>query len=170
MSEKTLVIDQLKLNYSGLFDLNGLYRIMDQWFYEKGYDRWELKNCELVLPEGKVIEIELLPWKKTTEYFKNTIRIRMKCSEVKNVEIEKEGVKIKLNKGNIQLIMDGYLETDYEGWWEERPLLYFIRTLFDKYIFKRHYSQYEKWLINDVYDLHSRIQKFLNLYRYEKHV
>ena len=170
MSEKSLIIDQLKLTYSGLFDLNGLYRMMDQWFYEKGYDRWELKNYEFVLPEGKVIEIELRPWKKTTEYFKNTIKIRMKCSEIKNVEIEKEGVKISINKGNVQMIIDGYLETDYEGWWEERPILYFIRTLFDKYFFKRHFNQYEKWLVNDVYDLHGRIQKFLNLYRYQKHV
>lgn len=170
MSEKKLVIDQLKLTYSGLFDLNGLYRIMDEWFYEKNYDRWELKNYEFVLPAGKVIEIELLPWKKTTEYFKNTIRIRLKCSEVKDVEIEKEGVMIKVNRGHVQMIIDGYLESDYEGWWEERPMLYFIRTLFDKYIFKRHFMQYEKWLVNDVYDIHGRIQRFLNLYKYEKHV
>jgi hypothetical protein len=170
MSEKKLVIDQLKLTYSGLFDLNGLYRIMDEWFYEKNYDRWELKNYEFVLPEGKVVEIELLPWKKTTEYFKNTIRIRLKCSQIKDAEVEKEGVKIKVSKGDVQMVIDGYLETDYENWWDERPMLYFIRTIFDKYIFKRQFSQYEKWLVNDVYDLYGRLQKFLNLYRYEKHV
>ncbi len=170
MSEKKLVIDQMKLTYEGIFDLNGLYRLIDGWFYQKGYDKWERKNYEQVLPTGKDIEIELLPWKKTTDYFKNIIRIRMRCTNVKDVEIEKQGVKMRLNQGKVMMIFDGYLESDYEHRWEEKPLFFLIRTLFDKYVFKTYFNKYEKWLVNDVYDIHGRIQRFLNLYRYEKHV
>jgi len=170
MSEKKLVIDQMKLTYEGLFDMTGLFRMIDAWFYEKGYDRWELKNYEQVMPTGKDIEIELLPWKKTTDYFKNTIRIRIRAVNLKEVEIEKEGAKIKINQGKLMIIMDGYLESDYENRWENKPILYFIRAIFDKYIFKNYFQKFEKWLVNDVYDIHSRIQKYLNVYRYEKHV
>ena len=170
MSEKKLVIDQLKLTYEGIFDLNGLYRTVDSWFFEKGYDRWELKNFEQVMPHGKDIEIELLPWKKTTDYFKNVIRIRMKFTGVKDVEIEKEGVKVKLNQGKVMFIFDGYLESDYDNKWEAKPMFFLIRTIFDKYIFRAHFNKFEKWLVNDVYDIHGRVQKFLNLYRYEKHI
>lgn len=170
MSEKKLVVDQMKLTYSGLFDLNGLYKVIDSWFYEKGYDKWELKNYEQVLPTGKDVEIELLPWKKTTDYFKNIIRIRMRCTSVKDVEVEKEDVKVKINQGYVQMIFDAYLESDYDNFWEDKPFLFFIRTLFDKIIFRSYFERHEKWLVNDLYDIHSRIQRFLNLYRYEKHV
>jgi hypothetical protein len=170
MSEKKLVIDQLKLTYEGIFDMTGLWRLIDSWFYEKGYDRWEHKNFEQVLPTGKAIEIELLPWKKTTEYFKNTIRIRIKATEVKDVEIEKKGVKLKLNQGKLMMVFDGYLESDYENKWEGKAIFFFLRTIFDKYFFRRHTDYYEKWLVNDLYDVHGRIQRFLNLYRYEKHI
>ena len=170
MSEQKLVIDQLKLNYEGLFDLNGLYRTITAHFYEKGYDMREDKNYEQVLPTGKDIEIELRPWKKTTEYFKNIIKVRMKFLNVKNVEVEKEGHTIKINQGKIMMILDGYLVSDYENKWERDPLLYFIRTIYDKYIFKRYFAQAEKWLVNDVYQLHGKIQKYLNLYHYEKHI
>jgi len=170
MSEKKLVIDQMKLTFEGIFDLNGLYRTIDSWFYEKNYDKWEKRNYEQVMPTGKDIEIELLPWKKTTDYFKNTIRIRMRFTNIKDVEIEKEGVKLRLNQGKIMMIFDGYLESDYEGKWEEKPLFFLIRTLFDKYVFRPYFNKFEKWLVNDVYDVHGRIQRFLNLYRYEKHV
>jgi len=170
MSEKKLVIDQMKLDYSGLFDLNGLYRMIDSWFYEKGYDKWELKNYEQVMPHGKDITIELLPWKKITDYFKNTIRIRINGVGIKDIEVEKKGVKLKLNQGKIMMIFDGYLESDYEHRWEKKPYFFLIRTVFDKYLFKRYFNKFEKWLINDVYDIHGRIQRFLNLYRYEKHV
>jgi len=170
MSEKKLVIDQLKLTYEGLFDLNGLWRLIDSWFYEKGYDRWEHKNFEQILPTGKDIEIELLPWKKTTEYFKNTIRIRIKMTNVKDVEIEKKGAKLKLNKGKVMFVFDGYLESDYEHKWEGKAIFFFLRTIFDKYFLRPTTDFYEKWLVNDLYDIHGRIQRFLNLYRYEKHV
>lgn len=170
MSEKKLVIDQLKLTYVGIFDLNGFYRTIDGWFYEKGYDKWEHKNYEQVLPTGKDIEVELLPWKKTTEYFKNIIKIRLKFTGVKDVEIEKQGIKLKLNQGKAMVVIDGYLESDYENKWEKKPLFFLIRTIFDKFIFKRYFNQYEKWLINDVSDIHARMQKFLNIYRYERKV
>ena len=170
MSEKKLVIDQLKLTYEGLFDLNGLYRVIDSWFYEKGYDKFETKNYEMVLPTGKDIEIELNPWKKITEYFKVTMRLRLRFMNVKNVEIEKDGKKVKINQGKIWLIIDGYLESDYENKWEKNPLLYFLRTLYDKYIFKGYFAKAEKWCVNDVYQLHGIVQRYLNLYRYEKHI
>lgn len=170
MSEKKLVIDQMKLTYEGLFDIQGLWRIINSWFYEKGFDMWELKNYEQVLPTGKDIEIEIMPWKKPTDYFKNSIRIRIKITDAKDVEVEKEGVKLKLNQGKLRIIFDAYIESDYENKWESVPIFYFLRAIFDKYIFRPHFNRFEKWLVNDVYDLHGRIQKFLNLYRYEKHV
>jgi hypothetical protein len=170
MSEKKLVIDQMKLTYEGIFDLNGLYRLIDGWFYQKGYDKWERKNYEQVMPTGKDVEIEILPWKKTTDYFKNIVRIRMRFTSVKDVEIEKQGVKMRLNQGKVMMIFDGYLESDYDQRWRDKPLFFLLRTLFDKYVFKTYFNKYEKWLVNDVYDIHGRIQRFLNLYRYEKHV
>ena len=68
------------------------------------------------------------------------------------------------------MIFDAYLESDYEHKWESKPTFFFLRTLFDKYVFKGYFAKAEKWIINDLYDLHSRIQRFLNVYRYEKHV
>jgi len=67
------------------------------------------------------------------------------------------------------IVFDGYLESDYENKWESN-FFFFLRVIFDKYIYKSHYTNYQKWLVNDVYDIHGRIQRFLNLYRYEKHV
>ncbi|MBW2996534.1 hypothetical protein KY332_04510 [Candidatus Woesearchaeota archaeon] len=168
MAERKLVVDQLKLTYEGIFDLNGLYRTIDAWFYEKGYDRYEKKNYEQVLPTGKDIEIELMPWKKTTDYFKNILRIRMKFTNINDVDVEKKGVKLKLQQGRIMMIFDAYLESDYEHKWDVKPMFFFLRTIFDKYIFRGYFKKFEKWLVNDLYQLHGRIQQFLNIHRYDK--
>ena len=170
MSERYIVVDQLKLNYEGLFNFNELYKLVDAFFFEKGYDRMEFRNDEVVTPDGKQLLIELRPWKKTTTYSKNIVKIRFYVFDLKDVEIEKEGVKIKLSQGKVMFIFDGYLESDYDNKWEAKPMFFLIRTIFDKYIFRAHFNKFEKWLVNDVYDIHGRVQKFLNLYRYEKHI
>jgi len=170
MGEKRLVIDQLKLTYEGLLDVNGLIRTIDSWLYEKGYDKWDAKNYEQDLPTGKEVDMELLPWKKITDYFENMFKIRLRISNVKDVEIEHNGVKRIVQKGKLMMIFDAYQHSDYEGMWESKPIFFFFRTLFDKFVFKKTVAYYERWLVNDLYDLHSRIQRFLNIYRYEKRI
>ncbi|MBR9691835.1 hypothetical protein GOV06_03525 [Candidatus Woesearchaeota archaeon] len=170
MAERKLVVDQLKLTYEGVFELDGLYRTIDAWLYEKGYDKYEKKNYEQVLPTGKDIEIELMPWKKTTDYFKNLLRIRIRMTGVKDKPIKKQGVDLTVQQGRIMMIFDAYLESDYEHRWDTKPMFFFLRTVFDKYIFKSYFAKAEKWLVNDLNQLHERVQRFLNVYRYEKHI
>jgi len=94
----------------------------------------------------------------------------MKFVNVKDVEIEKEGVKLSLQQGKVMMIFDAYLVSDYEHRWDTKPMFYFLRTIFDKYIFRSYFTKAEKWLVNDLYQLHGKIQQFLNVYRYEKHI
>lgn len=166
MSEKRLIIDQLRLNYSGIFHLNDLYRMIDGWLYEKGYDKLEKKNEEQVLETGRKVELELRPWKKTTDYAKNEIRLRVFINNMTDIEVEKDGKNVKMNKGDIQMIFDAFLETDYENRWENKPIYYFLRSLVDKYIFRIYTGKFTGNLAADCKDLHQRIKAFLNLYKY----
>jgi len=64
------------------------------------------------------------------------------------------------------MIFDGYVETDYENRWENKPIFYFLRALIDKYIYRIYTDKFESMLVADVHHLHTRIKSFLNLYRY----
>ena len=166
MVETEVVVDQLRLTYEGLFSVKEVYKMMAEWLEEKGYDQKEVKNIESVTPDGKYIEIEIQPWKKFTDYIKSMIRVRMVFSEIKEVEVEKDGVKVKLNQGKAHFVIDGYLQTDYESRWEEKPMFILVRTLFDKYFYQPFMTGYRGHLKENVMDLHGRLKGFLNLYRY----
>ena len=171
MSEKKVVVDQLKLTYEGIMDVKGLIRMMKNWFYEKGYDMYEHKNFEQDLPGGRVIEIELAPWKKTTTYYENSMRIRINFTNIRDIEVDKDSKKLKLQTGKLQMIFDGYLRSDYDNvWGESQGWKMMVRTLYDKYILRENFAYYERWLVNDLYDIHGRIQRFLNLYKYDRRV
>jgi hypothetical protein len=166
MAERNLIVDRMRLSYEGLFSVPELYKVIDTWFREKGYDKREKKNIERVTADGKYIELVLEPWKKITDYAKNVIQIRMIMTDIKEVEIEKDGIKTKINQGKISMVMDAFFETDYENRWENKALFYFIRTLYDKYFFKPYSMGYQNNLLDDVNHLHATIKSFLNLYRY----
>lgn len=166
MAERELIVDHLRVEYEGLFDATELYRLIDLFFRDKGYDKRDLKNIEKVRPEGKYVEIELMPWKKTTDYFKNEIKIRIIMQNLKEVEVEKDGRKIRLNQGKLNIVFDGYFTTDYEHRWEQKPSYFFIRTLFDKFFFSSYTDKYKGVLVHDTNTLITDIKTFLNLYRY----
>ncbi len=166
MSEVRIIVDGLSLNYEGLFNVKDFYMMIDRFFWEKGYDKREINNLEKVEPEGKYIELELQPYKKLSDYAKIIIRIFIRMFDIKEVEIEVDGKKVKVNQGRLEILLDGFLETDYEGRWESKPSFVFIRTVFDKFIFKTYVGKHEGLLESEVNQLKTQMKSFLNLYRY----
>lgn len=167
MAERRLVIDHMTLTYEGLFDLHELYTLINQWLKDKGFDLREQRNQEQVRPNGKFIEVEMLPWKKITDYARHVIRLNIRILSMKDAVVEEDNKRVKLNKGMIKMVMDGYLDTDYEDRWESKPFYFFIRTLFDKFVYRTYSTQYEELLVENCLQLHSTIKAFLNLYQYE---
>lgn len=166
MSELRLIVDHEKLNYEGFFNVTELYQLIDNFFREKGFDKREVRNEEHMRPEGKYIMIELMPWKKITDYVKHVIRVEIKMFGVTEVEVERDKHKLRLNKGRINIIFDGYLETDYEHRWEQRPMFFFLRTVFDKFVYKIYTQEAIGQLTATTYELRDIIKGFLNLYKY----
>jgi len=166
MAERKIVVDNVRINYKGLFNMRDFYRVMDGFFKEKGYDKREVRNNEYVKPEGKHLELWLEPYKKITDYAKLIIRLQVIIQDLREVVVEREGHKKKMQKGDIQVIIDGFLETDYENRWEGRPEYVFVRTLFDKFIYRRHTTQFEAMLVEETDELQATLKSFLNLFRY----
>ncbi len=166
MPEQRLIVDHLTISYSGIFNVTELYQLMDNWFREKGFDKRELRNQEHVNPEGKYIELELQPWKKVSDYVRHVIRILVRMMRVKEVVVEIDGKRKRMNKGKVFIIIDGLMYTDFEGRWEQRPFYFFMRTIFDKFIYKTYTGQMEDLMVENCSQLHMLIKSHLNLYRH----
>ncbi|NQU79761.1 hypothetical protein HQ545_08400 [Candidatus Woesearchaeota archaeon] len=170
MVEKKILVDEESLDYEGLFNLFELYSIIDDFFKLKGYDKFEPLNEESVYPEGKDIHVILTPVKWHTDYVQKVLKIELMMHEIKEVETEIDKVKVNMNKGKIKILFSCYLHTDWEGRWEGRPVYYFIRSIFDKYIYRQHTHNFEMEVIGDLNELRSKMGSFLNLYRFRKAV
>lgn len=167
MAEKE-TITKSKIKYEGLLDVGLLYKLVDNWLKENYYDQVEKDNTELVTPDGRDIDIWLEPYKKISDYSKYVIRIIISMVKVKDVETEIDMVKVKTNKAIVNILLVGYLETDWENRWQQRPIHFFLRTLFDKYVYRLYIERSKSEVTEEVNSLRDSIKGFLNLYRYHK--
>ena len=163
MSEIRIIVDHLKLDYKGIFDTYELFRQFDAWLHQRGYEKEEHKNTEQTTPTGKQIEWELTHWKKISFHAKYRMKIRVLIWDLKKVDAVRDNQKIKISHGRMLIYFDAYLELDYEHYWE-KPILTFIRTMYDKFIFKSYTEGFEQKLTSEVTHLYHHIMNFLNMY------
>lgn len=166
MSEYKYLIDGMRLEYEGYFDLKGLFRQIEQFFQERGYDADETKNFEEVYSTGKQITIEMYPYKKPSDYYKMEVRLFIVFKRVTEEKVELDGVMKNVNKGQIEALFDATLISDFEELWEDRPIFYFIRTLSDKYLRKNKTAMAEALLVQDTKDVIELIKAYLNMNRF----
>jgi len=168
MGEKQKFITR-RFTYEGLLNYKELFRIMDFWLRDKFYDKHEKRSEEYQTPTGKQIDFEFTPWKKVTDYYKINIKIEGLITNLKEVEVEKNGQKVKMHHGRVNIKITGYLVVDYEPRWsiKGRPLLYFIRTLYDQYIYAMMTRKYYKMVIDHVNSLYNHMASYVNIEQYK---
>jgi len=166
MAERMIVVDKDRLEYSGLFDMKGVYRVMDTWAKDKGYWLIEKRHGEVTKPEGKYIDMDFEPFRKFTDYAKSIVKIRAQFQKVKDVVVERDNKKVKLQEGTVMISFDGILETDYEHRWESKPVFYVLRTVFEKYLYRPFISGFERGVREDTMALKNNLKAFLNLTKY----
>lgn len=166
MAETETIVEDQKITYEGLFSVSDLYRLIDEYFAKLGYDKVEVKNVEVVKPEGKFIEIRLDPYKTMTDYVRYVVSLKIICSEVKEVDVKRDGQSVRLNSGKVQIVINGYLLTDWEGRWQDKPIYYILRALMNKYFLQPFTGKYKGEISQHCGQLVSNVKAFLNLYRY----
>lgn len=167
MSERKLIVDHLKFEYEGLFRADEVFNIIQYWFYEKQYDWHEKVNQEIVTPKGKQIRVVLENWKNVSEYYKLIQNIKLVMSDVREVEVEQKGKKIKLHHGVVRIIFDGHVYSDRKGTWTDTPVRWLMTIIFEHYFFQDHFKKIQDWLVSDVDDLYHKLKDYLNVYKYQ---
>jgi len=166
MAERLIVVDKEKLFYEGVFDAQETINTLKQWLSDKRYLPIEMKHAESTRPEGKYIDMEWAPFFKFSDYAKSVFKIHIQFNEVKDVVVESDRKKQKLQEGKVLIIFSGILETDYEHRWETKPVFYFLRVVFEKYLYTPFLSGYERRVKEELMSLKDTLKAFLNLQRY----
>lgn len=102
------------IRYKGIFDINELYRIINDWLVSKGYQVQEHKYKSIALQTGgKERTFDWNAHRKMTEFITIWIFLHFQFQDMMEVEVVKEGKKVKLHKGLIMIRVQHKLEFDF---------------------------------------------------------
>jgi len=152
-----------KIKHKGVFDFSELYRFAYQWLIDKDYWVVEKVYSEKVTPGGKGIEIGWEAKRKISDYFAFTLKINWRVLGMKDVEVTKDGDKIKMNSGIPEIKVAAVLVKDYENNWAKSPFLNFLRTVYDRYLIRGRIDAYETKLHGEADEFLAQAKAFLAL-------
>ena len=158
MAEKDKVAGG-KLIHAGLFNLKELYVFFRTWLQDQKYDLLEKKYSEKIKANGKEVEIQWEVSRKISDYFKFSWNITFFIVGL----IKQEVQGMKLDKGEIEIRVEAFLEKDYESKWQSHPFVKFLRDVYDRYVIKSRIEDYEDRLTEEVDEAITQLKTFLSL-------
>ncbi len=164
MSQKKLVMDAAKIKQESVFNPSELYKSMFVWFATYGYDFAEEEYHDKDNGKNKDIKFFWVAEKKIDRYIKWCLDINAMILGMENVEIERNGLKLKTNKGSIEFKINAYILKDYDNTWS-KGFMAFLRKIYDQVVARQRYSRMEDELIRETNKLIDEIKAFLNLYQ-----
>ncbi len=171
----------LTITYSDLFDFKALYEMMhnilvDDLGYEAtntdGSDAFEYYYWEK-RKAGTAAKDYSIWWRLVKKIgsanggnWRYILNVDFLGLHVDNTEIMHEGKKVKLQKGEINIFINGYAEMDFDDSWNKGSNLFFYRSLLKNYksrTMTKDVSYHKKQFEGDVKKFYGSIKTFLDL-------
>lgn len=163
MAEKDDVFGS-KIKFVGLFDFKEFYAFCYEWLsLETGLTVVEEEYSEKLKGNMKDIEVKWVAFTKASDYFKYEIKIEFKLIAITEVEIVKDGVKMKMNKGEIGMKVKGILIKDYDGKFETNATMKVWRGIYEKWVISQRVKSFEDKLVGKCADFIGEAKAFLDL-------
>ena len=155
----------LTIKYDGIIDWEGLYRLIADWYIDRGYyfEQGDIKH-KVPTPAGAQDEYKFTGWKKTTQHLVEKIDLQIILYDLKEIDVIKDGKKKKLIKARMVIYFAGGVETAYDPRWDQTTFGRYLRTVYEKLLIKK--DMEALWwdrLYYIRYKLHTEIKKFLEM-------
>src|SRR3989338_7576627 len=108
MGHVKLIVDHEKIDYSGPFSLNDLFRMIENFIWERGFDKRQDKDFEQNTHNGKFVEWQISSWKIITDYTRYIMKVRVLGYDILKTDAVNHGKKSKVDTGRIIIVIDGF--------------------------------------------------------------
>jgi len=154
----------LKVTIDAVFSMRDLYQHIRSWLDSHNYITFEKEYRDWMKESGRSAKIKLEPWKKIDDYHKFNIIIKISFKNLKEVET-KSGV---MNKGEVSIRFEAFIEKDFENKWESNFMARFIRAVYDHFFMAERIDKYKKELLDETYDIFNEVKSFLGIHKIKK--
>ncbi len=173
MGSKVVTIPFMELTYKEIFSMKFLYTVVREWLMLNGYldqvGEPNLTFVEVMYYERRLDVKEMRIWwraQKTpggSRYYRYRLRIDYRVVNMVNIEVVRNGRKMKVQDGEVTIEIHPSLELDYQNQWDKNPLLKWIEEIYRHRILHHRVEEHRRELYKEAYRLHGFIKKYLEL-------
>jgi len=169
MPIKHYIIKGTKMKWKGVFDFDKLYKVIKRWMDFEGYgdemDGFNEKKYKERIQAGgaKMYEIVWEGKKEVSSYFTFVMEITFLLLGVKEIEVEMDGKRVKMNKGEVEMRFNTYVISNANENFKDDS--WFIR-IYENWVIRDRLEQYKINLYKKFMKLQDVIKEELNLYRF----
>ena len=156
--DKIPIISEKKVTYSGIYDINSVYGFLSGFLENsRHYDLSEKDYEEKKDGDVREIKVKCEAVQEFTDYYKVIIKFGLSMTG-KNITIETpEGKKINRVNGKATLIINSYIEADWQHKRGQTPFTKFLDKVYTKYVGQ---SEMEKCAFSSVMDVNELMGRF----------
>jgi hypothetical protein len=167
---KTTVFEERTFAYEGLFKLDEIYYIIDGFFRERDYDKYDRKHISIDGTAGKIFEIETHYDKEYSDNHSFYIEIDINCTRITEVTEIIDGKELKLHNGRFEIAYRGVI-IEKNTKWEGDDAVGFkviMNYLAHFFIFKSHIAKFKADALHDMEVFHELVLDYFNARKYMK--
>jgi len=171
-----------RIKFKDIFDLKELYFVLKEWLLEYGWgssdpdgnpegeEWWESMYMEREGGDGS--KEHLFWWRlqkipTDNSYYRYHLDIDFRTLGIVPSEVVRDGKKLKVVKGEVEIKVWAFVEFDYKGEWSTHPVLRLFNKIFPNRIFSKDlYADHKRELYREAYVLNAFIKKWFQLKRF----
>jgi len=133
------------IKHRGFFNYSELLQAIRKWYIDDDYDMLNIPMYKQKFPSATGVEHEFKMHgeKKVTEYVKFHMVIFVRVYDLRDVEIIRDGKKVKLQEGKVQVEVSPVLDLDWQKRFGGSKFLQALEEFYRKYIIK--YTIVDYW-------------------------
>lgn len=154
----------LRIKHQGVFDMQGLFKTIRNWFLDHSYEFHETDiKHKVPSPSGYEEEYAMYGIKEVNSYIRFKITVYMIIYDIKDVEVVRDGKKHKLTQASLNMELWGAIEYDWQNRFDSSSFLQSLRDFMNKYVIKKTLDvKWEDELYYRVYKLQTAIKEYLD--------
>ncbi|HLD87534.1 MAG TPA: hypothetical protein VJB12_05740 [Candidatus Nanoarchaeia archaeon] len=162
MVEKSFVAANFKLTYSGPFSLHDFLDYVDQWAHEHHYHKEIKDHWQHQSPDGSELRYTFELWRHVNTQVIAIVRLNFLAKRVKDASLHSQSRKMKAQRGEILVDIDGHLERHKLHAWENKPYIFFVRGIIDRFLYRNLWEADAGPLASDVRNFYDHARAFFN--------
>lgn len=156
-------ISSEKTKFKGYFDTSNFYDTLFDLFISLGYDVDEDSYRQKDSQSGE-IELHWSCKKRVDKYTMFVLKAdTLIVAWARKQNVVRGNTSMTLDFGDFELILSATLIRDYEGTWEKNPLIGSLLDIYDKFIYRVKYLEWQRRIKDELRSVMDDMKKFFSV-------